>query len=63
MIDKHQLGKITWGLRAHTNPSYGHDNRRIYYIKPNADGFVECWYAITPEADTDPPAERVSGRD
>lgn len=50
LIDEHDHGKITWGVKAHTNASFGHDGRRIYYIKPNAAGFVECWYAVAPGA-------------
>lgn len=46
IIDRHSRGKLIWDLKAHTNTSYGHDNRRLYYVKPNAEGIVECWYAV-----------------
>ena len=57
VIDEHRHGKITWDIKAHTNPSFGHDSSRIYYIKPNTEGYVECWYAVAPEADRDARAE------
>lgn len=44
-IDRTPHIHVTRELGAHINPSWNYDGTRLYYLKGNADGYAECWYA------------------
>ncbi len=42
-IMAHNFRHMTWGLRAHVNPAFSRDGKRLYYNRATSDALNEVW--------------------
>ena len=41
----HSFKNVTWDMRAHVNPAFSRDGKRLYYNRATSDAMNEVWYA------------------
>ena len=44
-IMSHSFKNVTWDMRAHVNPAFSRDGKRLYYNRATSDAMNEVWYA------------------
>jgi hypothetical protein len=45
IIMSHTSRKVTWNMRAHVNPTFSRDGKRLYYNRATSETLNEVWYA------------------
>jgi WD40 repeat protein len=44
-IMSHNFKNVTWDMRAHVNPAFSRDGKRLYFNRATSDAMNEVWYA------------------
>ena len=45
VLMSHNFRHVTWDLRAHVNPAFSRDSKRLYYNRATSESLNEVWCA------------------